>query len=115
MIQEETAGVVGAQSSIDPATDKMELEDAQLTMHLASVQLKNLDSVINGLQQKEEKAKARMEELKELKELITFKLYKSVQDYLLMFPVSIKDRDPTEEARKDHQMIRSQLEDSQSL
>ena len=32
-----------------------------------------------------------------------------------MFPVSIKDRDPTEQARKDHQMIRSQLEDSQSL
>ena len=93
----------------------MELEDAQLTMHMASVQLANLDSVITGLKQKEEKAKAKMSELSELKESITHKLYKNVKDYLNMFPTEIKDRDPTGEARRDHQMIRSQLEDSQSL
>ena len=48
-----------------------------------------------------------MSELSELKESITHKLYKNVKDYLNMFPTEIKDRDPTGEARRDHQMIRS--------
>ena len=74
-----------------------------------------IDTVINNLQQKETQTRGIKHDLVELKTLITTKLYKSVQDYLAMFPSKVQERDPSEEARLDHQMIRSQLEGSQSL
>ena len=82
------SGAVTSRSVLE-SSNQTELEEAQTATHVASVQLMTLDSVIQNMQQKETAARGLKHDLMELKGQIMNKLYKSVPEYLAMFPSQV--------------------------
>ena len=65
---------------------------------------------------KQTKAKTYNIELEQVKQSITDKMYKDVNEYLDLFPVTIKERDPVLDATgSGREMIRNVLSEAPSL
>ena len=70
-----------------------DLEDTQVAMNMASVQLNTLNSLLNSQMQKKSLAVQLKQDLVDTKEQITARLYKNVQSYLTLFSYQVCERD----------------------